>query len=178
MRHALTFSYNGHARVLASRVKVCTPILQGEKVEDKPLKEYVAIWDTGATGSAVTKKVVDELGLQPSGMAEVRHADGKSSVNTYLVGIALPNNVAFNDIRVTEVKLIPNDGQKEEDQPQLLIGMDIIGSGDFAVTSFGGQTTLSFQVPSQKKIDFVPAANYENIIEAKKNNRPFRGGRR
>lgn len=37
----------------------------------------------------------------------------------------------------------------------LLIGMDIIGLGDFAVTNLGGNTVFTFRVPSVEKIDFA-----------------------
>jgi hypothetical protein len=33
--------------------------------------------------------------------------------------------------------------------------MDILGTGDFAVTHHGGKTTFSFCFPSRKEIDFV-----------------------
>ncbi len=37
----------------------------------------------------------------------------------------------------------------------MLIGMDIISRGDFAVTNKDGKTTFSFRLPSVAKIDFV-----------------------
>jgi hypothetical protein len=37
----------------------------------------------------------------------------------------------------------------------VLIGMDIIGSGDFSVTHHNGKTTFSFCCPSLREIDFV-----------------------
>jgi uncharacterized protein YchJ len=37
----------------------------------------------------------------------------------------------------------------------VLIGMDILGLGDFAVTHHQGKTTFSFRVPSRHEIDFV-----------------------
>ena len=129
------------------------------------IKEYLAIWDTGATHSAITKKVVDDLRLQHTGMRETRHAGGKSSNNTYLVNIALPNRVIVPSVRVTEVQLIPDDNVSDDRQPQLLIGMDIIGLGDFAVTNANGKTTFSFRIPSVEEIDFVPSAQENNIME-------------
>ena len=39
----------------------------------------------------------------------------------------------------------------------VLIGMDIIGSGDLAVTNFDDKTTLTFRVPSRECIDFGEA---------------------
>lgn len=177
MRHAFTSTYAGIARVLHTRVKVCAPPGPGELIRnDSGLKEYAVIWDTGATNSGVTKKVVDELGLKPTGLVEVRHADGRSTVNTYLVAIALPNGVAFNEVRVSEVKLIAEENLSEENQAQLLIGMDIIGAGDFAVTNVDGITALSFQIPSSERIDFVPRANLHNQVEAINKNRASFGG--
>ncbi len=98
-------------------------------------------------------------------MKEVRHAQGKSSANTYLLNISLPNGVMVGQIRATEIRLIPDDNTSDERQPQLLIGMDIIGMGDFAVTNFNGKTTMSFCLPSVGEIDFVPEAREDNIME-------------
>ena len=37
--------------------------------------------------------------------------------------------------------------------------MDIINRGDFAITNFGGNTAMSFRVPSIQNIDFVKGIN-------------------
>jgi hypothetical protein len=37
----------------------------------------------------------------------------------------------------------------------VIIGMDILGMGDFAVTHQAGKTTFTFCAPSRKEIDFV-----------------------
>lgn len=153
-------------RVLLTKVGVSIPVtLEEAKAQKIELKEYVAIWDTGATHSAITKKVADDIGLKPTGIAEVRHADGKSPTNTYLVNIFLPNKVMAGQVRVTEVKLIPDDNTADDVQPQLLIGMDIIGVGDFAVSSDNGKTVLSFRTPSSSEIDFIPEVQENNIME-------------
>jgi len=165
-RHAFTIRYNGLARVLHTKVGVCLPVTPEEAKNQKvQLKEYVAIWDTEATHSAITKKVVDDLELKPTGVRETRHAAGKSINNTYLINISLPNKVMVGQVRVTEVQLIPDDNVLDDKQPQLLIGMDIIGLGDFVVTNFDKKTTLSFQIPSTEEIDFVPAAMEDNVME-------------
>lgn len=164
--HAFTTRYNGRARVLFNEVNVCLPITpeeaQTQKVE---FKKYVAIWDTGATHSAITKRVVVDLGLQPTGVRETRHAGGKSANNTYLVNIVLPNKVMVPHVRVTEVQLIPDGNTADDKQPQLLIGMDIIGLGDFAVTNTNDKTTFSFRVPSVQEIDFIPDTQENNVME-------------
>ena len=164
--HAFTTRYNGRARVLFNTVNVCLPVTPEEALTQKvEFREYIAIWDTGATHSAITKRVVDDLGLQPTGVRETRHAGGKSSNNTYLVNIALPNKVMVPHVRVTEVQLIPDDNVSDNKQPQLLIGMDIIGLGDFAVTNVNNKTIFSFRVPSVQEIDFIPDTQENNIME-------------
>lgn len=180
--HAFTSRYNGRARVLSNKVGVCLPVTTEEeaRIQKVEVKEYLAIWDTGATHSAITKKVVDDLGLQPTGVRETRHAGGKSSNNTYLVNISLPNRVMVGQVRVTEVQLIPDDNATDDKQPQILVGMDIIGLGDFAVTNADGKTVFSFRIPSVEEIDFVPDADEKNVMEGgnRKARRAFQAKRR
>jgi hypothetical protein len=167
MQHlAFTTRYNVRKRVLYNTVGVSLPVTFDEaKTQQVEPRNYIAIWDTGATHSAITKKVVDDLGLKPTGVRETRHADGKSINNTYLVNILLPNKVMVGSVRVTEVKLIPDDNTSDDKQPQLLIGMDIIGLGDFAVTNANEKTTFSFQIPSVEEIDFIPDTVEHNVME-------------
>lgn len=164
--HAFTTRYNGRARVLFNEVSVCLPVTPGEAQTQKvEFKKYIAIWDTGATHSAITKRVVDDISLQPTGVRETRHAGGKSANNTYLVNIVLPNRVMIPHVRVTEVQLIPDDNVADNKQPQLLIGMDIIGLGDFAVTNANNKTAFSFRIPSVEEIDFIPDTQENNVME-------------
>jgi hypothetical protein len=108
--------------------------------------EFDAIWDTGATGSVITQNVIDACGLAPTGMVEVHGVHDSQLCETFLVNIRLPNSVAFANLRVTKGNL------KDAD---VLIGMDIINRGDFAVTNVGGITKFSFRVPSITHLDFV-----------------------
>jgi predicted aspartyl protease len=62
-----------------------------------------AIWDTGASGSAITKSVAKKLGLIPTGMAQVNTANGVAIQNTFTVDIGLPNKVIIQGVIVTEV---------------------------------------------------------------------------
>lgn len=163
---AFTIRYNGRMRALHTKVGVCSPVtLEEARTQKVELKEYVAIWDTGATHSAITKKVAEELNLKPTGVVEVRYGNGKALTNTYLVNISLPNKVMVGQVRVTEAQLTPEGSISDAQQPQLLIGMDIIGMGDFAVTNANNKTTLSFRVPSVAEVDFVPEANESNVMQ-------------
>jgi hypothetical protein len=113
---------------------------------------FIAIWDTGASASAISQKVIDACGLVPTGMTKVQTADGLVDAETFLVNISLPNNVGFASILVTKAKLGTSC--------DMLIGMDIINMGDFAITNKGGNTVFSFRVPSEVVLDFVHQHNY------------------
>ena len=169
---AFTRKFSTPTRVIFTDIQISEAITREESRNKQiNLKKYIAIWDTGATNSAITRRVVDDLKLKPTGIAEVRHADGKSPTNTYLVNITLPNHAVFGLLRVTEAKLLPDDGAPEEKQPQVLVGMDIIGSGDFAVTNSDGKTTVSFCLPSLGEIDFITEADRRNLGETRQQRR-------
>lgn len=107
-----------------------------------------ALWDTGANRSVITKKTAGELGLAPTGAREVFHAAGSSVRQSYVVNLFLPNQVTMAGILVTECdNLAGNFG--------VIIGMDIICAGDFAISNHGGTTTMSFRIPSREEIDFL-----------------------
>jgi len=114
--------------------------------ENLGAKKFVAIWDTGATGTVINQKVINECGLKPIGIAEVSTANEKRLSSVYLVSIFLPNRVSFPQLRVTEGTISEAD---------VLIGMDIMTRGDFAVTNSDGRTTFSYRWPSAERIDFV-----------------------
>lgn len=139
----------GIARTLISNVHVSETYNTANRPENLIIKKYTAIWDTGATHSVITKKVVMECKLWPSGMTRVSHAGGESTSNTYFVNIYLPNRVEVCGVRVTEGVLIGS--------VDVLVGMDIISKGDFAVTNKDKITAFSFRIPSMQRIDF---ANY------------------
>lgn len=78
--------------------------------------------------------------------------------NTYLVNIGLPNGVGFAGLQVSCCVLAGG--------VDVLIGMDIIGSGDFAVSMHDGKTHMSFRTPPSKKIDFV-AEHRQDVLKEK-----------
>jgi len=110
-----------------------------------PVVQFDAIWDTGATNSCVTQAVIDACGLVPIGIAQVHGVGGATTEEAFLVNIYLPGGVVFSGLRVTRGRFVGGD---------ILIGMDVMNQGDFAVTNHGGITKFSFRIPSQKHIDF------------------------
>jgi len=147
---AFTTSGKGLLRVLQNKVEITAGFDPNKTPANKQpsFKTFTAIWDTGATSSVITEKVVDQCGLKPTGMTRVSHAHGEVTAEVYRVNIGLPNKVAFSNVIVTKGILAGSDA---------LIGMDIINYGDFAVTNTDGQTVFSFRIPSIQHIDFVKA---------------------
>ncbi len=147
---SFTTEHAGLTNELVTESLICQAIDPSNRDRDKDAKQqfrkYYSIWDTGATNSAISQKVVDECGLKSTGMANVSHVDGTSHCETYLVTILLRNNVVVSQVKVTKANLGPNT--------DVLIGMDIITLGDFAVTNKDGKTVFSFRTPSVECIDF------------------------
>jgi hypothetical protein len=83
-------------------------------------------------------------------MAKVHTASGTDIVPTYYVSIGLPNKIVIPILQVTEGVLTGTD---------MLVGMDIISTGDFAVTNVNGKTVFSFRMPSVECIDFAVNTN-------------------
>ena len=52
-----------------------------------------AQWDTGATGTCISREVVSQLGLQPTGMINVQTPSGIGTMNKYMVNLILNNEV-------------------------------------------------------------------------------------
>lgn len=124
-----------------------------DEVTPEPSRiEFKALWDTGATNSVITQNVVDACGLESDGFKEgVHHAFGtEENVPIYFVNFVLLNKVKVQGIPVTVGKMHGVD---------ILIGMDIIGLGDFALTNMDGKTKFSFRIPSIADIDFVAEVN-------------------
>lgn len=145
---SFTVHYGGRTNKLPVETLISNHLTPGVdlSIAAQNAKKYIGIWDTGATNSVISQKVVNECGLIPTGMALVQSATGSSQCETFLVSVFLPNKVVFPFIRATKGVLAGCD---------VLIGMDIISEGDFAITQNEGKTTFSFRIPSMKKIDFV-----------------------
>ncbi len=137
---ALTYEPGGRLR------KILTPALVSKAFDIKnppsPLPQKLkvaALWDTGATGSAITAKVVSALELQPTGSVLMGTAGGPTRVNTHVVAMILPNRVGFPGVIVSELQ--------DTDDYDVIVGMDIITQGDFAVTNVRGRTCMTYRYP-------------------------------
>ena len=123
-----------------------------------------ALWDTGATMSAISHSVAEDLKLVPIGKQIVATPTGSKEVDTFCVDTMLPNNVNFEGIIVIDSEI---GSQTAGGEPiGMLVGMDIIGRGDFAVTNHNGRTIFTYRCPSVGSItyDFVNQLVMKNKI--------------
>ena len=146
---AFTYKYNGRARQLITDACIESGTSQ------YPIK--TALWDTGATNTCISDNVVKALNLVPTGKGEIHTPSGSKIVNTYLVDIYLPNKVKIAGTVVNGTDI----GDQGID---LLVGMDIIALGDFAISQYGGVTTFSFCFPSIRQIDYVKEINIMRTV--------------
>jgi len=114
-----------------------------------------AIWDTGATHSSVSPKVVQDLGLKTIDTIIVHGInDSKKYSDVVIATIKITDAITLTSKRFSVNKIPGAD---------VLIGMDIIMTGDFAISNGMGKTRLSFAFPPfQNKIFFTKKADAIN----------------
>ena len=160
---AFTAKCVGIASALQSQCGICRAVSVDELNRGIPhpeVKEYIAIWDTGASRTCISQKVVDELGLQIVGYGDNHTAGGTVTSTMHMINILLPSGVGIHSLLVSCCNI---------DSADVLIGMDVISKGDFAVTNVGGKTTFSFRIPSLETIDYLkdPKAHTMPIVKDK-----------
>jgi propanediol dehydratase large subunit len=110
------------------------------------------MWDTGANFTAISSKIAEELGLACLGKSGVSGILAKQTIcNVYILNIYLPNNDKY------KIKVMGAQPKNSD----ILIGMDIISKGNFAISCYDNKTTFTFCYPSFGKIDFNNS--WENI---------------
>ena len=146
--HAFTTVSPGLTNVLRNKVSVRNSEFLPEN--QRPQIQCSAIWDTGAEKTTVTSALVAGCGLVPVGKAHVYGVNDVKPqvVNKYVIDLLLPNNVIFKWLEVLEAPRLSGG--------DVLIGMDIINAGDFAVSNHAGRTVFNFRLPSVRDIMFVP----------------------
>jgi hypothetical protein len=118
--------------------------------------EIEALWDTGATMTCIKPSLQDRLKLRPSELVKPITMSGiDGDADGTLVSIWLTPNFV---IELCPVYTADFPGDQE-----LLIGMDIIGMGDFAICNADGKTSFSFAIsPFPDRINFANKADALN----------------
>lgn len=105
-----------------------------------------AVWDTGATGCAVTVDVAERINAPVINQVLVGGVHGAEPCNQYLLSLFLPNGLYIPGVPVTELS--------QDAGCDVLIGMDVISLGDFSTSTLGGKTSFTFRIPACQKHDF------------------------
>ena len=133
---------------------------------EQEFKKYTAIWDTGATNTVISPRIVKDLQLKPIDVTKVYVVDSEEPkiVDVYFVDIGLPNKVHIPQLRVTCSAVKNCD---------VLIGMDIIQHGDFNISKqFDGKnyaTMFSYCIPSHSNpVDLLEKSDAVNLRNHKK----------
>ena len=166
---ALTLPYDRLSNVIACSVNVGYPKSLLNEGVVQTFIPHIAIWDTGATNSAITELFAQKLGLVQTGIKDVSGLGGTIEKKTYLIDLQLPNGKLFLDLPITEIDNAKDKAGNKIDNFGILIGMDIIGTGDFTITNFENKTTMTFRTPSLKKVDYVDEWNRRAKVEGKFN---------
>lgn len=97
--------------------------------------------DTGAEISAISKRVVDYLGLVSSGSQEVTAANKHTDiVDTHVVNVTLGNDVRFSLVQVPCLNM---------DDEDMIIGMDLLSMGDLVISNSSGHTVFMFKIEDE-----------------------------
>lgn len=111
-------------------------------------KDALALVDTGATGSCISRRFALNAQLKPFGRIKIKGFDVISIVPVYIIDILLPNGISFKNIEAAEYKSDTNF--------DCIIGMNILGKGDMALSNANDEMVFTFRVPpAEKHIDFV-----------------------
>jgi hypothetical protein len=148
VRRTLTYQYSGIARKLITPVYLY-PVSSPAGAQSIATN---ALWDTGATFSAISPDVANQLKLVPTSRIKVAAVHTTNIVGAGIITVELPEYVVKKDIRVAICNLNSNVG--------MILGMDIIMLGDFAISNGDGRSLFSFAIPPFKsKMDFSARKN-------------------
>lgn len=168
------FAYTGRFPVFRDRI-VSTVKIASDGSGMVSSAEVRCLWDTGASFSLLSKSVADCLGLEPSDdIIPARGPFGASRVlgckyaYVFLVLGAIP----------VRVRVAIDERPCSEDDCPLVLGLDFITKGDFALTHDGQQLMFSFCYPPVMPLDFtdiLPRLGLDpatSVCEASDNLRP------
>ena len=144
--YGFIISYGEHVNELITEARVSASWNPNSNRAAPTMHQCNALWDTGATMSAISERIATSLQLIPEGKATASLAHGQAKdLPVYYVNIVLPNEVMLTGMSVAGMDLPSTD---------LLIGMDVIKEGDLAISNWQGKTTLTFRIPSVETLDF------------------------
>ena len=139
--------YDAPVEAIITECGVFEPVaLNAGKERPKGKRVSNAMWDTGSTDTLISSAIVKELNLQPIDTISIGAVNGEVEAKVYKIHLVLPNNMVFPNLEVIETKSEDYD---------VIIGMNIISTMDFALTLPNSQSKFTFEFPSKRDIDFT-----------------------
>lgn len=148
-------SYEGITNELTTPVNVLPASIMGRR-SDSCVIEVTALWDTGAVGTCIKPWLKDSLNLRLLSTSTLLEGVG-GNVRAYMafINIQLAHNIEIEDC-LAHIAEFPGNAD-------ILIGMDIISMGDFAVCNTNNVTSFSFVIPPfPDRINFIDKADTIN----------------
>lgn len=124
-------SYGTEKPLLYSNAKIT--------IGNKTIETNKAIWDTGATITAISSAVSKRIGAMPVESGTTISATDRSDSNIYLATIELPGDIVLHNVEVWDISL-------DDYAAEVIIGMDIISRGRLIVETVNGVPTFSFSI--------------------------------
>lgn len=142
-------SKNGISRFITERKgRLARPIFR-VSVSYKGKRKFAnALFDTGSNKSGITKEFAEQLGLEQFDNGIIIQ-DILNNRPIYLIDFHLGEIIKYTNVQVIEV------AQQLGDPFDVLIGMDILRTGDLSIESLSGDTRLIFQVSTSENKDGV-----------------------
>lgn len=141
---AYTLRAEGLFRELISPCLIGKPFNRGSPEPRK--QKFDAQWDSGATGTGISERVVSACGPSPIRKVQSIGTHGSQATDLYAISILLPNGLGYSSLEVASY----NIGRGHD----VLIGMNLITLCDFSITNVGGNTVFSIRFPSIATIDY------------------------
>lgn len=103
-----------------------------------------ALWDTGASMSCISEKLVQRMGIVPVDTGMAVSVIGKKTVSYYIVNAQLAPGMVFRHLKVACLPMMDHD-------VDFIIGMDMISEGNFNLINSDGKTTLTYFKADEKE---------------------------
>jgi len=147
---AITFHLpNKEKQSIVFGIQIGVPVPTGGYSKDKRISiNSMALIDTGATGSCISRRFAEAAQLKTYKRSKIRGFNGISIVPVYSLDVLLPNGILFTNMDVAEFQ---SNGDFD-----FIIGMNILRMGDMALTNAKGEMVFTFRIPpAEKHIDFT-----------------------
>ena len=156
-------SYDTQVKRLFTSVGVLPVFTIGDTAVVNPIKAK-AVWDTGATLTCIRPALFQRIELPLLGAIGTKTMIG--------IGGKIEAPAILVNLFITATLVIEGCPAFIADLPKgidILIGMDIIGMGDFAVCNTENKTSFSFAMPPfPDRINFADKADFINKKRAEK----------